>query len=105
MIVTAWKGGTTTKNGGGYGVKLNACDRDRYFQRDWKSVQLSLDGTSDVIKVNVAKPSFWNNTCRELISAEIGRWLICNGLVPWQKGNPPKLKLEHLINNHFVLRK
>ena len=103
MVVTAWNNGTQLKSGAGYGVKLNASDRDRFFQRDWKSIRLSLEGTSHVIEVNIAKPSFWETTCRELISAKIGRWLIRNGLAPWPKGHPPKLFLKHIDNNHFVL--
>jgi len=103
MVVTAWNNGTQLKSGAGYGVKLNARDRDRFFQRDWKSIRLSLEGTSDVIEVNIAKSSFWGTTCRELISAKIGRWLIRNGLAPWPKGNPPKLSLELIEGNQFLL--
>jgi hypothetical protein len=105
MIVTAWKNGTPRKSGAGYGVKLDVEDRDRFFRREWRSIRLSLDGTSVVVDVNIAKPSFWGETCRELISAEIGRWLIRNGLVPWIKGTPPKLVLEHIEGNRFLLRK
>ena len=103
MIVTAWNNGDHFKSGAGYGVKLDASDRDRFFQRDWKRIRLSLEGTSGVIEVNIAKPSFWGTTCRELISAEIGRWLIRNGLAPWPKGNPPRLTLEHIDSNQFLL--
>ena len=42
---------------------------------------------------NTDKPSFWNDTCRELISKEIGLWLIRNGKAPWMKGHPSKLQL------------
>lgn len=105
MIVTAWNNGSHSKSGSGYGIKLDASDRDRCFDRDWKSVRLSLEGVPDVIEVNIDKPSFWGIMCRELISAEIGRWLISNGLVPWPRRNPPKLSLEHSEGNHFRLRK
>lgn len=103
MIVTAWKNGTPSPTGAGYGVKLAASDRDRFFDRNWKSVCLLLEGSPDVIEVNIDKPSFWGNTCRELISAEIGRWLIHNGLVPWPKGQPPTLSLNALEGNTFAL--
>jgi hypothetical protein len=103
MIVTAWNNGTHSKTGAGYGVKLDVRDRDRFFQHEWKSIELSLEGTSKVVQVNVAKPSFWETTCRELISVEIGRWLIANGLAPWPKGSPPKLLLEHIEGDHFLL--
>jgi hypothetical protein len=105
MIVTAWKNGTPTPSGAGYGVKLAADDRDRYFQRDWDTIELELEGYAHVVKVNVAKLSFWNSTCRELIHSEIGRWLIDNGLGCWQMRQPPKLSLKFIGGNHFRLTK
>jgi hypothetical protein len=105
MIVTAWKNGTPSANGAGYGVKLEAGDRDRYFQKDWETIELELEGYAHVVKVNVAKPSFWNSKCRELIHSEIGRWLIENGLGSWGWGNPPKLALKFIGGNRFRLTK
>jgi hypothetical protein len=105
MIVTAWNNGSYTTSGAGYGVKLDASDRDRFFKREWKTIELELEGSSVVVPVNISKDSFWNTSCRELISAEIGRWLIRNNLAPWAKGSPPKLTLEHKSNNRFLLRK
>jgi hypothetical protein len=103
MIVTAWNNGTPSPSGAGYGVKLAADDRDRYFQRDWETIELELEGYAHVVKVNVAKPSFWNSKCRELIHSEIGRWLIEHGLNSWGWGNPPKLSLKFIGGNRFRL--
>lgn len=103
MIVTAWKNGTPLKSGAGYGVRLAADDRDRYFRKDWETIELELQGYPHVVKVNVAKPSFWNSKCRELIHSEIGRWLIDNGLDSWQLGKPPKLALKFIGGNRFRL--
>ena len=103
MIVTAWNNGSHTKSGAGYGVKLDANDRDRFFNQTWKTITLELEGSSNPVEVNVAKPSFWVSTCRELIDAEIGRWLIRNGLAPWPKGHPPRLSLKHIDSNRFLL--
>ncbi|HEU4744586.1 MAG TPA: hypothetical protein VFS61_05080 [Anaerolineales bacterium] len=105
MIVTAWKNGSPSKTGSGYGVKLSADDRDRHFQRDWETIELEFEGYANVVKVNVAKPSFWNSHCRELIHAEIGRWLIDNGLESWQTGQPPRLSLKFIGGNRFRLMK
>lgn len=105
MIVTAWNNGTPLKSGAGYGLKLDAGDRDRIFQREWKTIILELEGTLDELEVNIAKPSFWGATCRELINAEIGRWLIRNDLAPWSKGVPPKLLLKQIKDNRFFLMK
>jgi hypothetical protein len=105
IIVTAWNNGAHNKSGAGYGVKLEVRDRDRFFRREWKTIILELEGFPDEIEVNIVKPSFWETTCRELINIEIGRWLIHNGLAPWPKGHPPKLSLECLEKNCFLLRK
>ncbi len=94
MRVTAWNNGSPTISGAGYGVKIAATDRDRHFRRDWKAVVLYLEGETQPVSINVEKKSFWSTSCRELISAEIGRWLIKNDLAPWPKGYPPELELE-----------
>ena len=91
MIVTAWNNGRHHATGAGYGLKINAADRDQYFRREWQSVILILEGEDGTIEINVDKPSFWNASCRELISAEVGRWLLKNGLAPWPKSRPPRL--------------
>jgi len=105
MIVTGWNNGSFHESGAGYGIRLNADDRDRFFQRDWKTALLEIEDTKDVVEVNVAKPSFWGATCKELISIELGRWLIRNKLAPWRKGSPPKLSLIPVEGNRFLLKK
>jgi hypothetical protein len=106
MIVTAWNNGQHHPTGAGYGLKIDAADRERHFRREWKTVALVLEGGDAPVKVNVGKPSFWGKTCRELISAEIGRWLMKNGLAPWPKGHPPRLALEPLGEaGRFLLKK
>jgi hypothetical protein len=86
--VVAWSNGGT-----GYGLKMSAVDRDTYLKREWGSVALYLPGRHQPTKVNVDKDSFWSQSCRELISKEVGAWLIDNGIAPWPKGKPPKFKL------------
>ena len=107
MIVTAWTNGSPLSSGAGYGVKVGYDDRSRYFHHEWKSVFVLLDGQPQPIEINIAKKSFWTKTCGELISAEIGRWLIKNGLAPWLVNKPPKLVLEPMENrqerNYFIL--
>lgn len=101
MIVTAWNNGKQHPSGAGYGLKLDRTDRDRYFHPEWRVVIVEFEGQSQKFEINISKPSFWNETCRELISIEIGRWLIENKLAPWQKGKPPKLMLIHIKENRF----
>lgn len=109
MIVTAWNNGPHFPSGAGYGVKVGYDDRSRYFRREWKSVFVLLEGQSQPIEINVAKKSFWAKTCGELISSEIGRWLIKNGMQTWQKYKAPKLVLEPMADsidgNRFYLHK
>lgn len=105
MQVTLWNNGSHHKSGAGYGIKLDAKDRDFYFRREWETIDLELEGNQEVIQVNVAKQSFWNSTCKELIHAKIGLWAIALHLAPWQKGLPPKLHLFHIGGNHFRLSK
>ena len=105
MIVTAWNNGSPSNTGAGYGVKLHPLDRDRYFKREWKYAIVELEGFPGTINLNIAKKSFWGSNCRELIHAQIGRWLLHNKLAPWPKGKPPKLSLEHIRDNYFYLSK
>lgn len=103
MIAIAWNNGSHSPDGNGYGIKINVQDRDRYFRAEWKTILLTLEGEPGILEININKPSFWNSTCRELISVDIGRWLIKHGLAPWLKGNPPKLILTQLEGNKFRL--
>ena len=92
FIDTAWNNGSHHEDGAGYGIKIDPKDHDRYFRKP--NAFLRLEGKTGDVPVNTDKPSFWNCTCRELISKEIGLWLRSNGRAPWIKGQPPKLQLE-----------
>lgn len=105
MIVTAWKSTANPITGGGYGLKVRVEDRDRYFRREWRTVTLELEGSDRPVEVKVGKPSFWNETCHELTSQEIGRWLLDNGYAPWPKGNPPKFIMEVVADRRYVVRR
>ena len=103
MIVKAWNNGKHNPTGAGYGLKLRPADRDKYFDRQWKSVIVEIPHRSEWVEaeVNVSKKSFWNSRCRELINKEIGRWLIAQGLAPWPKRKPPRIELEPLGGRRF----
>jgi len=103
MIVTAWNNGAHHESGAGYGLKISAGDRDRYFRREWGSVILELEGVLDPISVNIDKPSFWDPACGELISKEIGQWLRSNAKAPWPKWRPPKFSMEPISDNRFFV--
>ena len=89
MKVKAWNNGAYSIDGNGYGLKIIMLYRDAFLRREWKNVCLNLEGETEPVEINIDKDSFWNNTCRELISVRIGRWLIKNGLMLWRKGYPP----------------
>ena len=71
MIVTAWNNGTPLKSGAGYGLKLDAGDRDRIFQREWKTIILELEGAPDELEVNIGKPSFWGLHVESLLMQKL----------------------------------
>jgi hypothetical protein len=84
--VKAWNNGAHHPTGGGYGLKVPPIDRDRYFIRSWGTVRLIGFG-DEPIEVNIDKDSFWDPTCRELISADLGRWMIAQRIAPWPDGS------------------
>ncbi len=75
LIARAWNNGRRHASGAGYGLKIAADARDAFFHRDWGTVVLHLSGRTRPMTVNIDKASFWNDTCRELISRDIGSWL------------------------------
>ncbi len=105
MIVKAWNNGDYHQDGNGYGIKITSRDRDQYFDASWKKIILELDGENKLVEVNISKKCFWIETCRELISKEIGKWLIKNRLSPWPIGKPPVLEMVQMSERHFRLTK
>lgn len=100
MIVTAWNNGNT-----GYGIRLLADDRDRYFSKKWKDVLIKIVGKFEV--TCKMTPRFWS-TCPELRNVVFRDWFAELGYVKgkrkdWKKGNPPKFHLIQESDNCFVL--
>jgi len=102
MRVAAWKNGKYNNPRVSYGLKVSVADRNNHFQRIWRSVNISLPNGTE-IEVNTDKESFWNDTCRELISKGIGVWFLENGHAPWPSGNPPKFELIPQGGRRFEL--
>ncbi len=97
MKVTAWNNGSYSKSGSGYGLRISRQeDRDKYFKRECSPISLFLPEQQKPIKVNVDKNSFWKDrkACRELLSKEIGLWLIYKGYAKWPTNSPPEFELE-----------
>jgi len=100
MRVAAWSNGSPSRSGSGYGVRLSVADRERHFDHTWSEVLVDV-GEREAVHVPLS-PSFWD-TCSELRSAAIGRWLIRNGLDSWPRGKPPTVELQHIADNRFKL--
>lgn len=100
MTFTAWTNGDK-----GFGFKISVEDRDKYFSKEIHSVDLQLpqNGTYQIVTCNTNKPTFWNKTCKELISSKIGTWLKDNNYFPWPDGNPPKFEVEKVNPNTYKI--
>lgn len=101
VLASAWSNGSPSRTGAGYGLKFTDEDRDRHFDRHWKTVVLELDG-AQTVTASVSE-AFWRK-CAELRAAGFGRWLMANGAAPWPKGSPPRVAVTHLGGNRFEAR-
>ena len=102
----AWNNGRWHATGAGYGLKISAEDRDKYFDTDWDTVTLRLIGerTRRVAEANITKDSFWSPECRELIQLEIGQWFIENGFRRWTLNVPPRFRMLPVAGRDFEVR-
>jgi hypothetical protein len=104
IIGKGWYTGPRNYNtGAGFGISISKIDRDKLFAKEWKFVILKLDGFRKEIRINIDKPSFWNE-CPELIKAEIGVWFKENGVMNWPKYHPPQVEIEQIKNNYFKVK-
>jgi hypothetical protein len=63
---------------------------------------LKLEGEKGEALVNINKNSFWTPKCGELISKDLGIYLIKNKKAPWNRGHPPRM--EHISNNRVRVK-
>lgn len=101
FIAKTWNNGHYHASGAGYGIKITFEDRGQFFDRNWQTVIIHLDGYSKPIEVNVAKVSFWNRTCGELIKKDIGIWLQRNNRDRWPLGHPHEVKITVIGEREF----
>ena len=101
FIAKTWNNGHRQASGAGYGIKITMNDREQFFNRNWRTVTLHLSGNTIPIEVNVDKPSFWNRTCGELISQEIGLWLLRNNASTWPPRTPHHIKMTVISEREF----
>lgn len=104
MRVTVWRSGTRDDLKCSYGLKIEKKDREEFFCKEWDYVIVKLPNGEEV-KANTNKPSFWNDSCRELINVKFREWFIDEGLTVWDYGRPPKLELTPVSDQVFRLTK
>jgi len=104
MIWTGWNNGKKHSTGAGYGFKINRVERDRNFSQEWRRIAIELPTPSGTItvEVDIDKQAFWGD-CRELISEDLGRWMLDNDYAPWAKGRPPKFDVAPSGEREFHL--
>lgn len=100
MRAKAWNNGVHHPTGSGYGIKIAAADRDRYFHVEWKEIRLEVPHQGQV--TIALSSSFWRD-CTELRHQAIGRWLRSAGFAPWPRGAPPTLELTPVAGAVFRL--
>jgi hypothetical protein len=100
MRVTAWKNGKHSNPNVAYGLAIPRGVRDRFFDRQWREVILTLPSGEKVTAS--LTPTFWT-TCNELRGAPIGRWLRSVDLATWPKGAPPSLEMTPAGSNRFIV--
>ncbi len=101
FIAKTWNNSHYHASGAGYGIKISFEDRNNFFNREWQTVTLHLNGYDHPVEVNVDKVSFWNRTCGELISRHIGLWLQRNNLARWDYGQPHRVRMTVIGDREF----
>ena len=105
MIVNAWNNGAQSRNGLGYGFRVHPADRDAYFQKEWTSIVLEVEGQGEAVEVNLVGLGLWEATPAAISCPALGRWLRHNGLAPWVRGQAPTFVLEPIGENRFRVEK
>lgn len=97
MEAKAWSSGSGT-----YGIRVGIPNRDRYFDRAWKQIDVEINGRFCKFMLT---PGFWNKCpeFRDSGSTVIRDWLQQNNLLPWPIGHPPQLQLVPLEGPRFSL--
>lgn len=95
--VSAWRNSTHNDiTGAGYGIRFSLAHYA--ILQNWK--ELIIGNTGIILKRG---NKVLKQGCCEIRSKLIGKYLIQNNLINWQKGKPSKLKLEDLGQNKFKL--
>lgn len=92
MKVSTWKAAT-------YGIRVGQENVERYFSREWRSIEVEIDGELHSFRLS---STFWGR-CPEFRGKLIGNWLQARGLASWPHRRPHTLELIPLGGNRFRL--
>jgi len=97
MQARAWSDGKNT-----YGIRVGKPNRDKYFDPDWKVIEVDIDG--HFYQFNLT-PAFWRNCpeFRDRGRPVIREWLQRHRSLRWPRGQPPQVELLPLGNGKFRL--
>jgi len=97
MQASAWNDGKNT-----YGIRVGKSNRDRFFNPDWKVIEVEIDGHFHSFELT---PSFWRKCpeFRDRGEPVIREWLQRNRSLKWPLRQPPKLEFISLGNGKFRL--
>ena len=104
VLVTAWNNGWFHRNGAGYGLRIEAADRERYFSVRWNAIRLSLPGDPLEVEINTDNSLFRLSDYGVLVSKAFGQWMIAQGSAPWLAHETPRFVLEPGEANRFSLQ-
>jgi hypothetical protein len=94
---TAWNDGKST-----YGIRVGKPNRERFFDPDWKEIEVELDGRFHTFHLT---PSFWRQCTefRDRGEPVIREWLRRHRSLTWPHRRPPKMELVPLGDGKFRL--
>jgi hypothetical protein len=95
---SSWDNGSPDYGTGtGLGLRIDQSYQAVIFNSNFNNINLYHNGELIAKNVNVS-----NKNCRELISKEIGLWLIKNKWHKWPTGQPYRFKISQRNNtNNF----
>lgn len=103
MQASAYKKCKSHEIGDSYGIRIHLKDRDKYFKKEWKQIEVEIDGITYIFSLTVG---FWNK-CPEFREHTnlpvIRQWLQKYKTLQWERNKPPQVKLVYLGSRKFRL--
>jgi hypothetical protein len=99
MQATVWKSVSGVK---AYGLRVLLDDRNRYFKRMWREVEIEIDGIVHRFEIGAA---FWSSrsVIRDDDKGSLKRWLVHHRSLAWARYEPTSVTLEPVVDERFRL--